>query len=80
MQWRGEGRVPPPPPIPNPPSGALPHLQDDEDVGEEDGGVEVVPPYRLHRALGHVYGVVQHLQEILATRLLVCVVLGQMAA
>ena len=76
----GEKGVPPPPPIPNPPSGAQPHLQDDEDVGEEDGGVQVVPPHRLHCAFGHVDGVVQHLQEILAAGLLVRVVLGEVAA
>jgi hypothetical protein len=52
-------------------------LQDDQYVTEEDGGVEVVAPHRLHGHLCYICGVLEHLEEVLILVLLVLRVLGQ---
>mmetsp|Transcript_20318 Transcript_20318/g.44472 ORF Transcript_20318/g.44472 Transcript_20318/m.44472 type:complete len:470 (-) Transcript_20318:25-1434(-) len=51
-----------------------------EDVGEEDGCVQVVAAEGLHGHLSDGHGVVEDLEEVLAGVLLELVVLGQMAA
>ena len=55
-------------------------LGDDEDVREEDGGVNVVAAHGLHGTLGDVRRAPQQLEEAFARTPLVLVVLGQMAA
>mmetsp|Transcript_78981 Transcript_78981/g.142496 ORF Transcript_78981/g.142496 Transcript_78981/m.142496 type:complete len:233 (+) Transcript_78981:815-1513(+) len=51
-----------------------------QNVREENGRIHLVAPQWLHRALCHIRRVLQQLQEVLAGRLLVLIVLWQVSA